>query len=471
MKQVPGYEGLSRLALTAARLGRGACIGMLLFALEAAAAPDVKPDFPRLGKMAIGSPQNYGDPAVQAALAKLDYVVIDFHAGWGIVSKMQAALRAIKAINQKIIIADYVMLGQVNRTSPAVKPHRDKLDQEGWWLYAKATGGSKVVSIDGSGWITNLTDSVPTDANGDRWNRWMAKRTYADMWSHLPELDGVYTDNVFWKPRAGGDWDRNGTADNLQAAAPAFRAGMVKHFEQLRALVPAKLVTGNIGDWGRPEASVPEYAGKLDGGFLEHYIGMSWSHEGVDMNGVNNGWGSWGRMMTAYRKVSGLVKDPALMLFNMKGKSTDFKTFRYGFASSLMGDAYFDFSDGTSGSVYKPTVPWFNEYDLAGTKTTSWLGRAVDQPQTAPWKDGVYRRRFENGMALVNPRGNGPRSVAVGPGFARFKGKQDPAYNNGGPAETVLLADRDGILLVKSGPTTPPPPPDLLRAPGLNIIQ
>ncbi|MGH8565026.1 MAG: hypothetical protein ACREXW_13440 [Gammaproteobacteria bacterium] len=218
-----------------------------------------------------------------------------------------------------------------------------------------------------------------------------------------------------------------------------------------RALLPGKVVAGNIGDWGRPETTVPEYAGQLDGGLMEHYIGAAWSHEGVDLNGKFNGWGSWDRMMAAYRKVMGPVRDPKLVVFNMKGKPTDYKTFRYGFVSALMDDAYFDFdfSDGTGGSVYKTDVVWFDEYDLAGEKNTRWLGRAVDPPQTTPWQKGVYRRRFENGMALVNPRGNGDQIVTVGPtGFQRFKGRQDPAYNNGGPAETVLLKDRDGILLV-----------------------
>jgi hypothetical protein len=172
----------------------------------------------------------------------------------------------------------------------------------------------------------------------------------------------------------------------------------------------------------------------------------------VDLNGKFNGWGSWDRMMAAYRKVMGLVRDPKLVIFNMKGKPTDYKTFRYGLASALMDDAYFDFSDGTGGSVYKTDVVWFDEYDLDGEKNTRWLGPAVDPPQTKPWQKGVYRRRFQNGMALVNPRGNGDQIVTVGPGFKRFKGRRDPAYNNGGPAETVLLKDRDGILLVGTKP-------------------
>jgi hypothetical protein len=202
------------------------------------------------------------------------------------------------------------------------------------------------------------------------------------MWSQIPELDGTFTDNVFWKPRVSGDWNRDGSTDSQQNTAiyPAFRTGMMEHLNQIRALMPGKLVTGNIGDWGRPEATVPEFKGQLDGGLLEHYIGQTWSNEGVDLNGNFNGWGSWSRMMDAYRKVMGLVKAPKLVIFNMKGKPTDYKTFRYGFASTLMDDGYFDFSDGTSGSIYETEVIWFDEFDVAGTKNTSWLGNAIDPP-------------------------------------------------------------------------------------------
>lgn len=120
--------------------------------------------------------------------------------------------------------------------------------------------------------------------------------------------------------------------------------------------------------------------------------------------------------MGAYHKVMGLVKGPKLVVFGMKGKPSDYKAFRYGFASTLMDDGYFDFSDGTSGSIYETEMIWFDEFDIAGTKNTSWLGNAIDPPQATPWQNGVYRRRFQNGMVLVNPRGNGDRTVTIGSG-------------------------------------------------------
>jgi hypothetical protein len=77
------------------------------------------------------------------------------------------------------------------------------------------------------------------------------------------------------------------------------------------------------------------------------------------------------------------------------------------------------------------------------------LGVAVEKPPISPWKDGVYRRRFQNGMALVNPRGNGNQTITIEPGYKRFLGKQDRVVNNGNPVTSITLKDRDGILFVK----------------------
>jgi len=422
----------------------------LLLGQTDALAYTVKTTFPRLGGTKIGAPHAYKDAAVQSQLAKLDYVLIDFFPNWGSVTTMRDAVMAIKAKNPNIVILDYVIQETIHNTYPGLKPLRDKLDAEHWWLYKNGGGGTKV-GPDNAVSTTNFTSSAPKDKSGERWNTWFAKYVYKEMWSQVPELDGTFTDNVFWKPRVNGDWNRDGTTDSQKNTAiyPAFRAGMMVHLNQIKTLMPGKLVAGNIGDWGRPEATVPEYKGQLDGGLLERYIGETWSNEGVDQNGVFNGWGSWSRMMGAYHKVMGLVKDPKLVIFGMKGKPTDYKTFRYAFASTLMDDAYFDFSDGT-GNIYTTKVVWFDEYDLAGGKNTSWLGNAIDPPQTTPWQNGVYRRRFQNGMVLVNPRGNGDRTVTIGAGYTRFKGKQDPVYNNGQVATSVVLRDRDGILLVKN---------------------
>ena len=108
----------------------------------------------------------------------------------------------------------------------------------------------------------------------------------------------------------------------------------------------------------------------------------------------------------------------------------------------------------------------FDEFDLTGQSDTSWLGKAISSPPDQPWSDGVYRRDFQNGVALVNPRGNGAVTITVESGFTRINGNQDRAVNNGQPAERINLADGDGIVLIRDSgvlpvPDAPPKPPIL----------
>jgi hypothetical protein len=127
---------------------------------------------------------------------------------------------------------------------------------------------------------------------------------------------------------------------------------------------------------------------------------------------------------------------------------------RYGLASCSMDDGYFAYSDA---DAHYYGVPWFDEY---GAK----LGAAVSGPSTSAWQSGVYRRDFANGIVLVNPKGNGERTVTLESDFVKLKGTQDPTVNNGATVRQVTLKDRDGIVLLRKAPITRPKPPGNLQA-------
>lgn len=404
--------------------------------------------FPRLGRTTYGTPHNYGNSDFQAQLARVDVVLLDFNYTWGNAAAMNAAVNAIKAINPDVKLLDYLIIEVVSPTLSGQAPLKSKIDAENWWLRANGTSGGIVTDPDGKRKV-NLSNFCPTDGTY-RWNNWIINYENTRVWSVVSGLDGVFLDNVFFKPRVNGDWNRDGTSDSQNDATVQswFRAGMKAAFDRFKALQPTKYCTGNCGDWQRASGAMSEYDGQLHGGLLEGYIGYSWSPEGVDMYGVNNGWGSWTRMMSGYRSVMARITSPKAVVFNMKGKRTDYKAFRYGFASCLMDEAYFDYSDGEAG-VYASYVLWFDEYDLAGTDDTTWLGTAVDTPPTAAWQNGVWRRRFTGGMVLVNPRGNGARVVTIEAGYRRLNGSQDPAVNNGSAALSFSIPDRDGLFLYK----------------------
>ena len=113
-----------------------------------------------------------------------------------------------------------------------------------------------------------------------------------------------------------------------------------------------------------------------------------------------------------------------------------------------MDDGYYYY---TAEDIRYRSALWFDEYDAD-------LGRAIDPPQFRAWQNGVYRRRFENGVVLVNPKGNGSRTVQPGPGYNRIDGTQDRTVNNGQAANSVTLAERDGIVLISDQSTRAPRP-------------
>jgi Hypothetical glycosyl hydrolase family 15 len=249
-------------------------------------------------------------------------------------------------------------------------------------------------------------------------------------------------DNVFLQPRVAGDWYRNGTVlqPSSSQAQAAIQAGYERWFSLAHQLMPGKYQLANVATWAQ-SGSVPSgYTNMTEGGLLEGMIGASWSIEN---------WAGWRTMMNQYAAVMQSVNSPKLVIFNQYGSPTDYQSFRYGFASCLMNDGYYSFTNPASGYT---GVVWFDEYDAK-------LGQATSSPPTSAWQNGVWRRDFANGIALVNPKGNGAKTVQLGGTFVKIKGSQDAAVNSGQTVTSVTLQDRDGIILLRQSPLEQPKAP------------
>lgn len=427
-----------------------------------AQAITLKQAFPRLGGYRIGKPQDYDHPAYQKQIAKYDILILDFYPGWrgGNATKMAAVVDAIRALNPNIIIVDYHNYIDMHDTGKAWHAYRAKLNASNWWLRTSGLTGPRILSAYGKKtggpyYMTNYSDFVAPDAQGKRWNTWVANRIYLDGLAKAPNLDGTFTDNMNVSPRAvsNGDWNLDGVPDPTSSDITKkwHAAGMMKVVDELSRLAPGKLNMANVASWGKHAGLHTGWDGKLDGGLLEGAIGETWSPEGQKRNWGVNIWGSWQTMMSWYRTVLSKMNGNKLVILQQHGDSANYQSMRYGLASTLMDDGYYDFKDRNN-----HTVHWFDEYDLAGTGTTGWLGTAIDPPQTRAWQKGVYRRRFRNGVVLINPRGNGVQTVTIEPGYRRIKGIQDAVTNNGQPVAKLTLQDRDGVLLV-AAPVIPVP--------------
>jgi len=269
----------------------------------------------------------------------------------------------------------------------------------------------------------NITRFVTPDANGDRVPQWLSKVLNKQLFELAP-FDGIFIDVFRPIPQVVVDWDGDGNNDSQAEGAEWYSQGQREFFDAHRSAWPRHIITANITRWVYDE--IPDrYRGLVQGGVMEGIMGESFSPDR---------WGGWGFMMDKYREYMTLMIKPRLGLFMAHGAVDDYQFMRYSLASCLMDDGYYAHKAGSK-------VAWFDEYDVD-------LGAAIDPPPRAPWQNGVYRRKFAKGLAIVNPLGNGDQTIQVEPGYNRLLGTQDPNHNNGQAVSSFVLRQGDGIILI-----------------------
>lgn len=387
-------------------------------------------NFPRLGAVLNGGKADYSDPACQAQIANLGVVILGDWPGatWG-GGSLQSILTALKAKNPALLTFGYVNMDSLAPAGDdAYARLREHLNAvNGWLLDANKV---PVPSFYSRGQNT-INSSLPSLAN------FIANWHAAEWLNPSPALDGLFMDNVFAKPRVAGDWYNTGTV--LQPSDPkaqaAIQGGYQQYFRVMRSLT-SKYLIGNIGSWWTMVPQVPTgYQGMLDGGLLEALIGESYSIETF---------GGWAPMMRAYQGAMAATLAPHIVIFSQHGSPTDYQSFRYGFCSCAIDDGFYAFSQPlpppATGADYS-TIVWFDEYNAN-------LGKRLGAKPTGPWINGVWRCDFANGIALINPKGNGVQTVPLEAPMRKIQGTQCPV-NDGATVTSVTLQDRDGIVLLR----------------------
>jgi len=435
-----------------------------------AAGQLLKETYPRIAGVEIASSKKVTHPDYREKLAKHDMLILGFWTGWSFSDQVTGEQLSIRDVvvdikrraqsmgNGDILIGKYTNINEssANPDNAASNEAWQKLHSEvgpGYpknndW-YARDKFGENVEGWPGN-WLTNVTEYVQRDANGFTYPEWAATRSYEKFFQPIPEFDIWYVDNWFYRPRKNLDWNGDGTTDdrNSEEVRKAYRKGYVNALRRARELAPNMLFVGNVdADVGGNNGMLtePEFRGQLSA-LYEGAIGMSWSEET---------WGSWELMMQRYQTTISNAQHNLTMI-SVHGEKNDYALMRYGLASCLMDDGYYYY---TSHNEEYKSAYWYDEYDVN-------LGRAIDPPQFSPRQSGVYMRRFENGLVLVNPKGNGTQTVQVEPGYRRISGTQDPATNNGEPVSSLTIRERDGIILIGSDGAEPQsrPKPPVLRA-------
>jgi hypothetical protein len=456
-------------------------------------------DCPRLGGYLVGtagSSPDYSDPTLQGEIAKLDVAVLAFppgYAGSGGVSTQQVCV-ALKALNPRLVLVNYSdpfqyppsynasAYGEVAtmlanpQDSAADAAHRPQ-----WYLFdhsytPKNTAAGYIASPAawGTANLVNMTSYNSSNRNlaGQTANQWRASFDALYSTRISLALDGIFADHSvytlssllgtaptgdFDSPGSAvgtilGDWNRDenspyppathyghsppspaNAADFASSTDSAWRTGVADFAAQLRGNMGAgKFVFANLRDWNH--GLLGPFFNMVEGGVIEAMIGQADSPETT----------SFAAMMLAYQNIMVAIKTPQLVIFAHDGDPTDYQDMRYGLCACLMGGsiygtAYYYHSDSASAGGYS-AVNWFDEFDFN-------LG-APTQSVVVPWQNGVWRRNFQHGIALVNPKGNGTQTVTLERSYTKLTGSQDPTTNDGSTVTSVTLADRDGLILI-----------------------
>jgi len=414
--------------------------------MHAAVAQSTSPPFPRLGGYLIGGSvqSSFGTANYQQQVAKLGVAVIGLYPGWSSGGfNMQSAAAAVKAINPNIKLTTYVNLMEfesgVGGSGSAYSPMWVVVNANNWFLRTDWPSGG-ITDADG------LSQQGINEATLG-YLQWRAGWTAANEFGGS-NWDGIFLDNVFYQPRVSADYNQTGSAQGASAAAQSWRNGYAAYVPLLKAALPAasRQVWGNTADWAN--GSISGYDQLLNGGVIESLIGQSYSYETR----------GWAVMMNAYKTILNATTPNGYQVFEQDGTASDYQGMRYGLTSCLMDNAYYYFN--VTGPGGGSVITWFDEFNANLGPATS---AAYSGGTMSAYQNGVYRRDFQNGIALVNPKGNGPQTVTLETSYKHLSGTQVQSVNNGQTVTSVTLNDRDGVILLR---TTAQPVPD---APALTV--
>lgn len=395
--------------------------------------------FPRLCAVQYGALDRNNDADKIAAIAKYDLAYIQYAVGQ---TGSGTSVPQMRADGCKVL--QYVAFQEMYERGGAYNTYQDKLDGElgpngvGDWNL-RDVAGNKIQDFGGAD-LVNISDLTTADGDGKRWPEWLVGQYDTDFNNHVA-YDGVFIDVFGIQPRQSGDWQEDGVEEHPTDpnAIIWYTEGHIDFLARWRAAHPSsEFLIGCNSGWMDASAiplNVPSgYQGSMQYGLMEAVAGLGSSFET---------WSGWETILNEYARINPMFTEGVALHFI--GSLTDWQMVRYGLCTALMQNGFFAYSQDLS---YAVNPIWADEFDLAGTATSKYLGEQVDDPQTTFWLQGVWRRRFAGGVAFVNPKDNGPQTVAVGPGLKSFFGPQDSTTNNGLSKSSITLQERDGIILV-----------------------
>lgn len=398
---------------------------VLLFPVVTRAAV-LKPTFPRLANYFLK--WSVTDDEAQA-LSKWDVLILDME----VQENSPEQIKKIRELHPGIIILAYLtseeILDNIGNYNGAYLRQKlaAKIDPS-WWL--KDASGHKI-----SNWpdtfMLNLSDGAGKDSTGERFNDYLPEFVVNNLKSS-GLWDGVFYDNTWgdisWINNHDLDLDNNGVVDNTAEADSLWASGFKKMLARTRQLAgPDFIIVGN---------------GRVYDGYLPLINGMMLeSFPSTWENG-----GTWSGSMKTYLKLPAFSVAPQVPVINIYDRNqANYRHMRFGLTSALLGEGFYsyDYDVTNHGQTW-----WYDEYNInlgpAQTPAFNLLDKTADD-----LKSGLWRRDFQNGIALVNSTDKKQTYLFTKENFEKIKGKQDAGVNNGRIINYVSLAPQDGLVLLR----------------------
>lgn len=365
-------------------------------------------------------------------LAKWDLLILDME----VQENSRSNLKKIRQLNPDVIILAYITSQEANANiysnqwsqyASLRKKLVNNIDS-GWWL--KDKNGNRTSFWDGT-YLLNVSDGAKTNSKGQRWNDYLPEFVKNEIIS-TGLWDGIFYDNIWgdicW---VNGNLDINneGQVKSITYINNSWSDGVKKMLKKTRDLIGNNyLILGN---------------GKV-------YDGYQGLLNGVMFEGFPPSWesnGDWGGIISTYSRVKNSNNNPNITVINSYSSNRqNYQLMRFGLTSTLMenhGYFSFDFSNSDHGQVW-----WYDEYDVNLGRAQSAPYNILDRGNTT-YKNGLWRRDFEEGIAIVNSTNKEQLYVFSQEEFEKINGTQDRSVNNGSIINYVKIKPNDGIILLK----------------------
>ena len=224
--------------------------------------------------------------------------------------------------------------------------------------------------------------------------------------------DGVWTDNAA-----------------CHYASAALCDGFQTALEYERRSLPGKYVGGNgISDCGHELG----WSGSDPNGFFK--MGNMSLTEGAQAfcTGPDN-FVRWINTWLNYPDPYGQPRYNAYWDF---GGDSSLQRMRWGLTLAMMASSYYESS----------STGWYDEFWGGTLNQRGYLG--LPTATAVKLANGVWRRDFQNGVALNNSSGSA-QTVSLGGTYKHLTGSQAPGINDGSSVSSVTIPNQDGLILLR----------------------